>query len=157
MLRHVRRVTWPSDVMCVLHPSFHECCNSYPKRLKMKALVTSRRLYTLACGTSRQQGSCKALFSSTSLSQSRSQRIEESEVEAADPFLSKLQQQTEASYLELLSRREEVPQTEDDQAAEEQEEVELRLDILSFCVALMQEAAYNVIHRSSVPSSGTHL
>lgn len=49
--------------------------------------------------------------------------IEREEVEAADPFLSKLQQQTEASYLELLSRKDQVPHTEDDQLAEEDEEV----------------------------------
>lgn len=47
--------------------------------------------------------------------------IESSEIEAADPFLSKLQQQTEASYLELLSRKEDVPDTEDDASIEEEE------------------------------------
>ena len=47
-------------------------------------------------------------------------------MEAADPFLSKLQQQTEASYLELLSRKDQVPQTEeDDHEAEEREEVNI--------------------------------
>lgn len=51
------------------------------------------------------------------------QDIDESEVEAADPFLSKLQQQTEASYLELLSRKDNVPQTEDEELAEQEEEV----------------------------------
>ena len=65
----------------------------------------------------------RALLSTTSLLNKGRQGFEESEIEAADPFLSKLQQQTEASYLELLSRKDQVPQTEDDQAAEEAEEV----------------------------------
>ena len=89
----------------------------------MRALSASRQVQTLGNIALRQSETCRALFSSSSLSQSRHQPIEESEVEAADPFLSKLQQQTEASYLELLSRKDQVPQTEDDQAAEVQEEV----------------------------------
>ena len=99
--------------------------------IHMKGLIASRQLYSLGCNTLRQTETCRALFSSTSLLQKGRQAIEKSEVEAADPFLSKLQQQTEASYLELLSRKDQVPQTEDDQEAEEKEEV----SIVNFCHA----------------------
>lgn len=67
--------------------------------------------------------SCRA-FGSTVISLSRGpQEVNDSEIEAADPFLSKLQQQTEASYMELISRKEEVPRTEDEAKAEEEKEV----------------------------------
>ena len=64
--------------------------------------------------------SCRGFGSSAQCSKA-SRPIESSEVEAADPFLSKLQKQTEASYLELLSRKDEVPDTEDDPSVKEQE------------------------------------
>jgi hypothetical protein len=59
-------------------------------------------------------------FFTTSSSPQRSSDSSSSEIEAADPFLSKLQKQTEAGYLNLLARQNEVPDTEDDKLAEEE-------------------------------------
>jgi len=59
-------------------------------------------------------------YITTATSLQRSPDLSSSEIEAADPFLSKLQKQTEAGYLELLARKDEVPDTEDDKLAEEE-------------------------------------
>ena len=53
--------------------------------------------------------------------------LSDSEIEAADPFLSKLQKQTEAGYLELLARKDQVPSTEEDRLEEEELEVSIRM------------------------------
>lgn len=53
----------------------------------------------------------------------RSAEAEDEETAPVDPFLRKLQQKTEASYLELLSRKEDVPQTEEDRLEDEAQEV----------------------------------
>jgi len=50
----------------------------------------------------------------------RSSDLSDSDIAAADPFLSKLQKQTEAGYLELLARKDDVPETEEDKLAEEE-------------------------------------
>lgn len=65
---------------------------------------------------------CQAYATSKLLSQKQA-GLDNAEVEAIDPFLSKLQQQTEASYLELLKRKDDVPDTEDEKREEELEEV----------------------------------
>jgi len=68
--------------------------------------------------------STRSLITTATISQ-RSSYFSNSEIEAADPFLSKLQKQTEAGYLELLARKDEVPDTEEDRLAEEEIEVSM--------------------------------
>ena len=70
---------------------------------------------------------CQSFVTSTTAATQRRDELDSSEVEAVDPFLSKLQHQTEASYLELLSRKDAVAQTEEDALEEEQIEVSKRL------------------------------
>ena len=63
----------------------------------------------------------------TALKAQERSAISDSEIEAADPFLSKLQKQTEAGYLELLARKDQVPSTEEDRLEEEELEVSIHL------------------------------
>ena len=86
-------------------------------------LLITRQLRTMGTMFS----SCRNFGASPLAFSRRPENIEQSEIEAADPFLSKLQQQTEASYLELLSRKDEVPQTEDEQAERDVEVAHLTL------------------------------
>ena len=66
---------------------------------------------------------CQSFVTSTTAAAQRQDEPDSSEVEAVDPFLAKLQHQTEASYLELLSRKDAVAQTEEVALEEEQIEV----------------------------------
>ena len=70
---------------------------------------------------------CHSFATSTTGAAQHRDELESSEVEAVDPFLAKLQHQTEASYLELLSRKDAVAKTEEDALEEEQIEVHTTL------------------------------
>ena len=70
---------------------------------------------------------CFRAISFTATNAQERTNISDSEIEAADPFLSKLQKQTEAGYLELLARKDQVPSTEEDRLEEEESEVSIRV------------------------------
>ena len=58
-------------------------------------------------------------------SAAQSNKLDEDDINAVDPFLAKLQDKTEASYIELLAKEDHTSQVPDSDDVREEEELEV--------------------------------